>query len=116
MSALGVSEQRVNVVIDLTDPREEWASLGHGYRVDTRIVTLTAENVLRVPVAALFRDRSDWAVYIEADGQARLRLLEIGASNDDVAEVRDGLAEGDRVILHPGTAIEDGTRLTERPH
>jgi len=112
ISALGVEEQRVKVVVDLVDPRAAWAQLGHGYRVVVRIALWSAPQVLRVPVGALFRSGQGWSAFVLGDdGAARLRAVKIGHMNDDQAEVLDGLAEGDAVILHPGEKVRDGVKV-----
>jgi len=114
VSALGIEEQRVNVVIDITEPRERWLRLGHGYRVEPRIVLWEAEDVLRVPLSALFRQGERWAVFVAQDGRARLREVEIGQGNGLDAELRGGLTVGERVVLHPGDRVSEGARLVER--
>jgi HlyD family secretion protein len=114
VSALGIEEQRVNVVIDLTSPRERWNRLGHGYRVEPRIVLWESDGVLRVPLSALFRQGDRWAVFVEQDGRAVLRPVDIGQENGLDAEVRSGLEAGERVVLHPGDRVAPGARLTER--
>ena len=114
VSALGVEEQRVPVTVRLTGPAESRAGLGHGYRVEARIVVWEAEEAVRVPASALFREGDGWAAFVADDGVARLRPVEIGAQNGLVAEVRAGLAPGDRVILYPSPAIADGARIAER--
>jgi HlyD family secretion protein len=114
VSALGIEEQRVNVVIDITDPRDEWLRLGHGYRVEPRIVLWEAADVLRVPLSALFRQGERWAVFVERDGRAELREVDIGQGNGLQAEVRSGLQTGERVVLHPGDRVAPGARLSER--
>jgi HlyD family secretion protein len=115
ISALGVEEQRVNVVIDFVEPRQAWARLGHGYRATVRIAVWTAPDVMRVPVSALFRTGPRWAVFVvDAEGRARLRPLAIGPMNDEMAVVRDGLAAGDQVILHPSDRISDGVKVRRR--
>ncbi len=81
VSALGIEEQRVNVVIDITSPRERWERLGHGYRVEPRIVLWESSDVLRVPLSALFRQGDKWAVFVEQGGRAELREVEIGQGN-----------------------------------
>jgi len=114
VSALGIEEQRVNVVIDITSPRERWARLGHGYRVEPRIVLWESSDVLRVPLSALFRQVERWAVFVERDGRAELREVEIGQGNGLHAEVRSGLEAGERVVLHPADRVSPGVRLAER--
>lgn len=114
VSALGIEEQRVNVIIDITSPREQWARLGHGYRVEPRIVLWSADAVLRVPLSALFRSGDGWAVYVEDAGRAALRAVVIGQQSGFEAEIVSGLAAGERVVLHPSDRIADGTRLNER--
>jgi HlyD family secretion protein len=114
VSALGIEEQRVNVVIDITEPRERWLRLGHGYRVEPRIVLWEADDVLRVPLSALFRHGERWAVFVAQDGRAVLREVEIGQGNGLEAEVRGGLVAGERIVLHPGDRVSEGARLVER--
>ena len=114
VSALGVEEQRVWVVIDLIDPREAWLALGDGYRVQTRVVVWRQDRVLTVPTGALFRQGDAWAVFVGEAGRARLRRVEIGERNGIAAEVRNGLVAGDRVVRHPPDTVTDGTRVIER--
>lgn len=114
-SALGVEEQRVNVVIDFAEPREAWRRLGHGYRATVRITVWNAGDVARVPISALFRSGNRWMTFVvDGSGRARLTPVEIGRMNDEVAELRGGLAPGTRVILHPGDRVADGIRVRER--
>ena len=115
VSALGVEEQRVRVIIDPVDPPAAWATVGHGYRVEAAVTVWRAGAVIRAPVAALFRDRGQWAVFRVEGGRARLRRVEIGQTNGEAAEVRSGLAPGDRVVLHPGQSVVDGGRIRVRP-
>ncbi|SRR5579885_235938 len=114
ISALGVEEQRVNVLLDFTGPRAQRAPIADGYRVIVHITIWRSKNVLRVPVAAMFREGRGWAVFAERDGRARLARIVVGHSNDDVAEVLSGLTAGDRVVLHPSDRIADGTRIAAR--
>jgi HlyD family secretion protein len=114
VSALGIEEQRVNVVIDITSPRERWERLGHGYRVEPRIVLWESSDVLRVPLSALFRRGDKWAVFVERSGRAELREVEIGQGNGLQAEVRSGLEAGERVVMHPADRVSPGVRLAER--
>ncbi len=114
ISALGVEEQRVNVIVDLTGPPERRVALGHGYRVDVAIVIWQADQVVRVPVGALFREGADWAVFAVRNGRARLARLKLGHMNGTDAEVASGLAAGDQVVLHPFDRIADGTAVEAR--
>lgn len=112
VSALGVEEQRVNVIVDLVDPQAAWQRLGHGYRVSVRIELWSAPDVLRVPVGALFRQGQGWAAFvIDPAGTARLVTLKIGQMNDELAEVADGLSAGQQVILHPGEKVKAGVKV-----
>lgn len=115
ISALGVEEQRVNVIIDPVDPPVAWAAVGHGYRVEAAVTVWRAETVVRTPVSALFRHQGQWAVFGVEGGRARLRRVEIGQNNGEFAEVRSGLKPGERVVLHPGQTIVDGARTRARP-
>lgn len=115
ISALGVEEQRVNVVIDFVEPREAWRRLGHGYRATVRIVTSAAPDVLKVPISALFRTGRAWTVFvIDESGKARLKPVKVGRMNDEEAEIAEGLSIGDRVILHPSDRVDDGVRVRQR--
>lgn len=115
VSALGVEEQRVNVVIDPVDPPAVWAAVGHGYRVEVAVTVWRSEAAVRVPVAALFRHDGQWAVFKVVRGRARLQTVEIGQDNGDLAEVAAGLRPGERVVLNPNQAISEGTRVRSRP-
>jgi HlyD family secretion protein len=115
VSALGVEEQRVNVVLDFVDSSPAArAALGDGYRVEVRIVIWESSSVVKVPTSALFRHREKWAVYVMDAGRARRTVVELGRQTGQSAEVITGLAEGTRVILHPGDTLVDGARVRER--
>jgi HlyD family secretion protein len=114
ISALGIEEQRVNVLIDLTDPYEHWAALGHGYRVEPSIVVWESPSVVRVPLSALFRDGERWAVFVSDGGKARLREVEVGQQNGLHAQIVSGIQPGERVVVHPNDRIADGTRIEVR--
>jgi HlyD family secretion protein len=115
ISALGVEEQRVNVVIDFAEPFEAIQRLGHGYRATVRIVIWSAPQVLKVPIAALFRTRGEWSAFtLDAEGRARLRKVVVGHMNDREAEVLGGLGAGERVLLHPNDNVADGVKVSER--
>ncbi len=111
VSALGIEEQRVNVVLGLDGPHQAWERLGHGFRVVVRIDLWQGDDILAVPIAALFRHGDSWAVFAAEEGRARLRLITIGARNDSFAEVREGLAPGEAVILHPSDRLRTAWRL-----
>ena len=112
VSALGVEERRVNVVVDL-DPPPQDCKLGDGYKVEARIVVWSGP-ALTAPVGSLFRRGDAWAVFVEEDGRARLRPVTIGERNAEVAQIVDGLQPGDRVVLHPPDTLVDGGRVTVR--
>ncbi len=114
VSALGIEEQRVNVIVDITSPHDQWKALAHGYQVEARIVVADENNVLRLPLTALFRDGADWAVFVDANGRARLRHVVVGRRTDTEAEIRSGLDQHERVIVHPSDRIGDGVRVLSR--
>ena len=114
VSALGIDEQRVRVRLDLESPPEQWRGLGHDYRVFVRIVADRFEHVPLVPIGALFREGADWAVFAVEDGRAVLRRVRLGAINDHAAQVLDGLAPGEAVVLHPSDRIGDGVGIVDR--
>ncbi|WP_246249262.1 efflux RND transporter periplasmic adaptor subunit [Chelativorans alearense] len=114
VSALGIEEQRVSSIIDLIDPPEAWARLGHDFRVIVNITVWSSENALTVPMAALFRRGDVWAVYVVRDGRARSTTVEIGRRADRMAEVLAGLSPGEQVILHPSDRIADGAAVAAR--
>jgi HlyD family secretion protein len=114
VSALGIEEQRVNVIVDFVDPAAARRSLGHGYRVMARIIVWQGDDVLTLPVGALFRQGGDWAVYVDEDGRATQRAVTIGHRNSLHAEVLDGLQPGETVVLHPSDRVGDGVRIVAR--
>ncbi len=128
VSALGVEEQRVRVLIDITSPQQVWQALGDGYRVSVRIVTLAESKAVQVPVSAVFplpADRADsasgkpttaprYAVFVADGGRARQVLVELGARNGSTAWVRSGVAPGQQVIVYPPATVKDGQRVAAR--
>ena len=121
VSALGVEEQRVNVLIDITSPAAEWAALGDGYRVGVRIVTRSESAVLRVPVSAVFplpagaaARAARLAVFVLDGGRARLQPVTVGARNGSEAWIQQGLDAGARVLIYPPAGVGDGTRVRVR--
>jgi HlyD family secretion protein len=114
VSALGVEEQRVNVIIDFEDPVAAGRALGDGYRVEVRIVTWQDDNVLKVPTGSLFRQQDGWAVFVVDGDQAKLQRVQIGQRNQIDAQILEGLAAGQTVVLHPPDTLSDGARVTVR--
>jgi HlyD family secretion protein len=114
ISALGLEEQRVRVLVDFLDPPEAWSALGNDFRVLVHVAVWSADDVLTVPVPALFRLGDDWAVFKVTEGRARATVVTIGHRNERVAEVVSGISAGDQVVLHPSDRIKDGSRVTER--
>lgn len=114
ISALGVEEQRVRVIVDFTSPREEWQRLGDGYRVEARFVVWEGADVLQIPASALFRHDSGWAVYVVQSGRARLKPVQVGQRAGLVVQITDGLSVGEQVISHPDDKIKDGVRVKAR--
>jgi HlyD family secretion protein len=114
VSALGIEEQRVRTIVDLLDPPEAWSRLGHDFRVIVHVTTWSAENVITLPVSALFRSGDNWAVFAVRDGRARTTIVQVGQRNNRIAEIRSGLSEGNQVVLHPSDRIADGVAISER--
>lgn len=114
VSALGVEEQRVIVLIDLVDPPATAKSLGDRYRVETRIAIWHTDDVLVVPSSALFREGNAWKTFRYANGKAHLVAVEIGHSDGRKSEVIRGLKEGEQVLLHPPDSVKDQSTVTER--
>ncbi|MDH3200695.1 MAG: HlyD family efflux transporter periplasmic adaptor subunit [Myxococcales bacterium] len=114
LSALGVEEQRVNVIIDLDEPRDAWATLGDGYRVEARISIWEDEDVLRVPASAVFRHDEQWATFVVENGKAVIRDVELGETNGLETELVSGLEEGETVIAYPSDSVRDGVSVRAR--
>ncbi|MBZ5695525.1 MAG: efflux RND transporter periplasmic adaptor subunit [Acidobacteriia bacterium] len=108
VSALGVEEQRVNVISDFVDSP---GPLGDGYRVEAHIVIWTSQNVLKAPLSAVFRRGQGWSTFVITAGRARTRNVEIGHRNESEVEILSGVAEGQQVILHPSNQLAEGTRV-----
>lgn len=111
ISALGVEEQRVPVIVDFAEVRKAAERLGVAYRVEAEFLLWEGEQVMQVPTSALFRSEGRWAVYTVRDGRAALRLVEPGRRSGLVTQVVDGLEEGELVITHPGDRVRDGVRV-----
>ncbi|MCB1909132.1 MAG: HlyD family efflux transporter periplasmic adaptor subunit [Rhodocyclaceae bacterium] len=114
VSALGVEEQRVWVIVDFTSPPELWQRLGDGYRVEASFILWQRDDVLQVPASSLFRAGSGWAAFVFEDGRAVRRELEIGHKSGLAAEVLAGVGEGEQVIVHPDDRLHDGVQVVTR--
>jgi HlyD family secretion protein len=114
ISALGVEEQRVFVIVDITTPKDRWMRLGDSYRIETAFVLWEEENVLQVPSSALFRINDDWALYAMVDEVAELRMVETGKKSGLMTQVLSGIDEGDVIINHPGDNLDEGSRVRSR--
>lgn len=110
ISALGVEEQRVNVIVDF----DEKPALGDLYRVEIRIIVAERADVLKVPASSLFRAGANWAVYTVERGVAKRQIVEVGQQNGLEAEIVKGLAAGERIVVYPSDAIADGVKVTAR--
>ncbi len=111
VSALGVEEQRVNVVVDLLTPYEQRRNLGDNFRVEARIIVWEADQALKAPAGALFRRGQNWAALVLAGGRAELRRVQVGRTSGSEMQVLDGLKEGEEVILYPGDRVRAGQRV-----
>lgn len=118
ISTLGVEEQRVNVVIDIVSPREEWSSLGDGYRIEARIAVFSVDDALIVPAGALFRSGETWSTYIVRDGRAERRDVALLRRSGGLAALTSGVAAGEDVIVYPSDSVSPGVRVSPRsgPH
>ena len=114
ISALGVEEQRVNVVVDFEEPRDVRERLGDGFRVEVRIIIWSKDNVLKVPTSSLFREGAEWAVYKVAGNTAQLQVVQVGQRGGLEAEVLSGLVDGDQIVVYPSAAIRPGVKLARR--
>ena len=111
VSALGVEEQRVNVVADIVTPVEQRQGLGDNFRVEARIVVWETERALKAPSGALFRRGTQWGAFVVSGGRAEFREVQVGRTSGSETQVLDGLKEGDQVILYPGDRIQPGQRV-----
>ena len=112
ISALGVEEQRVRIIVEFTSPPQLWARLGDGYRVDVRFILWRGEEVLQIPQNALFRYEDGWAVFVAGkSGKAELRSVEPGKRSGLRAQIFSGLQEGEQVITHPDERVSHGQRI-----
>ena len=114
ISALGVEEQRVLVISDFVSTPAEWSRLGDGYRVEASFVLWQGEDVLQVPASSLFRYRDGWALFVIDDDRAQRRSVEVGQRNGLIAQILDGVAEGESVIIHPSDEVDQDRRVKQR--
>ena len=114
VSALGVEEQRVRVVLDLMSPREQWALLGDGYRVDAHFILWRGDNVLVIPASSVFRENGQHAVFVIDGERVVQKDVVIGQSDGFLVEVVQGLNEGDQIVRHPDNRLDDGVRVRAR--
>jgi len=114
ISALGVEEQRVNVILALTDPYEKWESLGDAFRVEADIFIEHIEAVNKIPLSALFRQNGVWFVFKVINGTVVLQAVTVGERNNFFAEIVKGLSVGEQVVVHPNNGIEAGIKVTQR--
>jgi HlyD family secretion protein len=115
VSTLGVEEQRVNIIIDIVSPAEQWTGLGDAYQVDTRITVLAMDDATIVPAGALFRRGEDWSVFVVKDGRAELRTVSLVRRSARTAAVSAGLKPGEQVVVYPSDRVESGVRLAILP-
>ncbi|MEJ2374161.1 MAG: HlyD family efflux transporter periplasmic adaptor subunit [Pseudolabrys sp.] len=111
ISTLGVEEQRVNVLIDITSPEKQWVNLGDAYQIDARITVFARDNAIIVPAGALFRIGDTWKLYAVQDGRAALRTVKLIRRSGGVAAVSAGVRPGERVIVYPSDRVADGVRV-----
>lgn len=115
VSALGVEEQRVWVIVDITSSAEQWRHLGDGYRVEASFILWEGKDVLQVPNSSLFRTGDRWSLYVVADdGTARLRQVALGQRSGLESQVLDGVQAGEHVVQHPDNSLTDGARVRAR--
>jgi HlyD family secretion protein len=114
ISSLGVEEQRVLVIVEITSPREKWNVLGDGFRMEAHFIIWKEENILQIPSSALFRSGKDWAVFVAENGRARKRVVEIGQRNGLAAQIISGLQENEKMLAYPDDSISEGTKIKQR--
>ncbi len=114
ISSLGVEEQRVLVIADITSTPESWQRLGDGYRVEARFIIWEGKDVLQVPASSIFRKGDGWALFAVVNNRAVERQVEIGQRTGLTAEILSGISEGDTVIAYPDESIKEGTRVEQK--
>ena len=113
VSALGVEEQRVNVIADLTTPPDRRHQLGDQFRVDAKIVVWETNDAIKVPSGGVFRRGQQWLAFVATDGRAQLRTVKVGRASGSETQITDGLREGEQVILYPGDRVREGLRVKQ---
>jgi HlyD family secretion protein len=113
-SALGVDEQRVNVILDPEGPPDAWQPLGDDFAAEIEITVWSKPDVVQVPTSALFRRGAEWAVFTMSRGRAVGRDVEVGHRGALQTEIVGGLEPGETVIVHPGASVHDGARVASR--
>ena len=111
VSALGVEEQRVFIISDFTSPAEQWQRVGDGYRVEAKFILWHEDEVLQVPASSLFRYKDGWAVFVVENNHAKRRIVKVGQRNGLVAQILEGVKEGELVVNHPSDEVDDGRRV-----
>jgi HlyD family secretion protein len=114
VSSLGVEEQRVLVIADITSPPEKWQALGDAYRLEANFIIWEGQNILQIPASSLFRSGKDWAVFVEEKGKARKRIVDVGQRNGLAAQIISGLKENEKVLAYPDDSISEGTKIRQR--
>ncbi|HZW25470.1 MAG TPA: HlyD family efflux transporter periplasmic adaptor subunit [Gallionella sp.] len=114
VSALGVEEQRVWVIVSFTSPADKWQRLGDGYRVEASFILWEANDVLQIPASALFRDGDGWAVFAVEQGKAVKHRVETGQRSGLSAQIVSGIKAGEQVIVHPDDRVKDGVKVVAR--
>ena len=113
ISALGVEEQRVLIISDITSPAEQWKRVGDGYRVEARFILWQKDDVLQIPASSLFRYQQGWAIFVVENNHAKRRAVTVGQRNGLVAQILEGIGEGEEVVNHPSDDVEDGRRVKQ---
>jgi HlyD family secretion protein len=111
VSALGVEEQRVPVLVEISTPREQWSELGLGFRVEASFILWAGENVMQIPANALFRAGGEWRVFVVENERLSLRTVEPGRQGEMQTQILSGLKTEERVVMYPGDRLADGLRV-----
>lgn len=114
ISALGVEEQRVNVILALTEPYEKWRSLGDAFRVEAEIIIEQMTNTITIPLSALFRQNGNWSVFKVIDGVVVLQAVTVGKRDNFSTEIIEGISVGEQVIVHPNNSVQAGIKVMQR--